>query len=295
MGQRTTKFIKKLRRPRRNRNKRRRPINVLASVLTTLSLYCGLVSIFASITGHFDKAVAFILFAIVFDTLDGSVARLTKSVSEFGKELDSLCDLVSFGVAPAVLIFTSFLPEGAEISKEAGRLSAIPAIFFVICGALRLARYNVYQSGRRDVFTGLPIPAAGGTIAVFVLFARYFEIQGAVAVWLLALLTLGLACLMVSSVHYPKDKLKLFVLAPQHAFRMLGICAIVIAIFHYAMTRSPAIVLFPLSMAYVLFGIVDELIVRVKQRGQVPDDATAAEAKEEPKIELSQTPKDSGV
>jgi len=265
------RLIKKIKRPRTKRRVRRRPINVLASVFTTLNLYCGVVSIFASIGEQYEKAVYLILAAIVFDILDGSVARITKSVSEFGKELDSLCDLVSFGVAPAVLIYTSFPPEGAELTTAAARVNSVPAIFFVICSALRLARFNAYQSDQCNIFTGLPTPAAGGTIAAFVLFARHFELQS--AVWLLAALALGLSYLMVSTIHYPKDKVKLFVLAPRHAIRMLGICAIVIAVFHYA--TSPAIVLFPLVMSYVLFGVVDEVYKYLKQRSRDTSRATA--------------------
>lgn len=259
-----SRIIRKLKRSRRKRRLRRRPINVLASVLTTLSLYCGVASIFASIGTQYEKAVTWILVAVVFDMLDGFVARLTKSVSEFGKELDSLSDLVSFGVAPAVLVYTSFLPSESQLTVAASRINVIPAIFFVICGALRLARYNVYQSGQRDVFTGLPIPAAGVTVATFVLFARYLTLPG--AVWWLNGLTLGLSYLMVSTVRYPKDKLKLFVLAPRHAFRMLAICAILIAIFHYA--TSPVVVLFPLAMGYVAFGLGNELHGYVKRRGE---------------------------
>ena len=237
---------------------RRRPSNVLASLFTTLSLYCGVFSIFTSIAGQAERAVYLILLALVFDTLDGSVARLTKSVSEFGKELDSLCDLVAFGVAPAVLMVTTVGPQDAATGGAPGRLNAVLAILFVICGALRLARFNVYQSEERQIFTGLPIPAAGGTMATFVLWARHLQLEG--SIWLLEPLALGLSYLMVSSIRYPKDKLKLFVLAPQHAFRTLAVCGATIALFHYAWTRSPAIVLFPVGMAYVLFGILYELV-----------------------------------
>lgn len=260
----TTKLRKKIRdrRARRKRRIRRRPINVLASVFTTLCLYCGVVSIFASIRGNYERAVYLIVVAFVFDILDGSVARLTKSVSEFGRELDSLCDLVAFGVAPAVLIHTYFFPEGTAAAP--GRLTSVLAILFVICGALRLARFNVYQAEQRLIFTGLPIPVAGGTLASFVLFANYFALDN--ALWLLCPLAVGLSYLMVSTVHFPKDKLKLFVLAPRHAFRMLATSAIAIALFHYASTRSPAVVLFPLGMAYVFFGIAHETLNYVKRR-----------------------------
>lgn len=247
------------------RETRRRPINVLASVLTTFGLYCGIASIFAGIGGNYIRAAYFIGAAIVFDMLDGPVAKLTNSASEFGKELDSLCDLVSFGVAPAVLIYTAFLREGdvAEGSFVEG-LGSFIAIVYVICGALRLARYNVYQSQVRDHFTGLPIPAAGGTVAAFVLFTLHY--QWHVAMWVLGPLTLVLACLMVSNVRYPKDRLRAFVLSPRNAFRILILCGVGIGVFHFASSRSLAIVLFPMAMTYVSFGLVQEFYARVLRR-----------------------------
>lgn len=257
--------MKKFRRQRFKRELKRRPINVLASSITAFSLYWGLASIFWTMREQYELAAGAIFLAIVCDMLDGTVARLTKSVSEFGKELDSLCDLVSFGVAPAVLIYHAYWREEQMASDPEGRTGAFMAIFFVLCGALRLARYNVYQSGHRESFTGLPIPAAGGTVAAFVLFADYFHLR--VAFWVLGPLTLALAGLMVSPVRYPKDRMKkAFVLAPRNAFRMLVTAALGIAIFHYAVTHSPAIVLFPICMAYVLFGIGDTLWNRLTTR-----------------------------
>ena len=256
--------MKQTKRPKRKQTLRRRPINVLASVMTTFSLYCGIASIFAAIAGRFETAAYFIGAAMVFDILDGTVARLTRSVSEFGKQLDSLCDLVSFGVAPAVLIYTAFLQEGQDIDGVMSRVGSVMAIIYVICGALRLARYNVYQSEVRDYFTGLPIPAAGAVISSFVLFTHYYELR--VAFWVLGPLTLTLAYLMVSTVRYPKDKLKLFVLAPKNAFRFLALCVVGIAAFHYAVQHSPGIPLFLLSLSYALFGIAEGLIARFRRK-----------------------------
>jgi CDP-diacylglycerol--serine O-phosphatidyltransferase len=141
------------------------------------------------------------------------------------------------------------------------------AIIFVICAALRLARFNVYQSELRDFFIGLPVPAAGATIASFVLFTHYFEVN--VAFWVLGPLTVILAYLMVSTFRYPKDRMKALVLAPRNAFRMLVLGVVVIAAIHYASDRSPAIVLFPITSAYVLYGVVDALLVRL-ERKQLP-------------------------
>lgn len=245
---------------------RRRPINALASVITIFSLYFGLASVFWSIRANYVKAAYLILFALICDMFDGTVARLTNSTSDFGKELDSLCDLVSFGVAPAVLIYHAYWQDyESAMPGPIGRTGSGMAIIFVICAALRLARYNVFQSQIRDSFTGLPSPGAGGTIAAFVLFTHYYDLH--VAFYVLGPLTLMLAYLMVSNVRYPKDRLKkIFILTPANAFRVLALSAIVIAVFHYAITHDPAIVLFPLFMTYVMLGIGEEVLIRLRVR-----------------------------
>lgn len=239
---------------------RRRPINVLASAMTTFSLYLGTASIFASIGNEYEQAAYLILAAIIFDMLDGTVARLTRSVSEFGKQLDSLCDLVSFGVAPAVLVFAVYLQHAPKEGSFVGKTGAFVAIIYVICAALRLARFNVYQADRREAFVGLPSPAAGATVAAFVLFLRFFGfIKSNFDYYAVGALTLLMAWLMVSTVRYPKDRMKSFILAPRHAFMALGIIAYAMAIIHYAITISPAIVLFPVACTYVLFGLCDTI------------------------------------
>jgi CDP-diacylglycerol--serine O-phosphatidyltransferase len=261
--------MKRIRRYKFKRDLRRRPINVLASFITALSLYFGLASMFLSMREKYDMAAFAILCAIICDMLDGTVARLTKSVSEFGKEFDSLCDLVSFGVAPAVLTYHAYWREEQMAGNPVGRTGAIIAIIFVVLGALRLARYNVYQSTHRESFTGLPIPAAGGTIATFVLFTEYMNLH--VAFWVLGPLTLILAVLMVSSVRYPKDRMKkALVVSPRNAFRLLALSVVVLALIHYAATHSPSIVMFPLFMSYVLFGVVEDFIARLRGRRAAP-------------------------
>jgi CDP-diacylglycerol--serine O-phosphatidyltransferase len=247
---------------RKRRSTRRKPINVVASALTTAGLYCGIVSIFKAIDGDFKWAAYFIILAQIFDVLDGTFAKLTKTASEFGKQLDSLADLASFGVAPAVLIYTAYLYEANALGLMGGKTGAVMAIIYVICAALRLARFNVYQSEIRDFFIGLPSPAAAATVATFVLFTTYFELH--VAHWILTPLTLGLAYLMVSNFRYPKDVLKDLVLAPKNAFRLLVLCGVAIAVFHKAMDEhSPAIALFPLAAAYVLYGVGDRLYFKL--------------------------------
>ena len=255
------------------------PINVAASAITTFSLCCGIASIFASVRSEYAYAAYWIAAAIILDMLDGTVARLTKSVSDFGKELDSLADMVSFGVAPAVLIYNAYLLEGSVTGDFLAPTGSMVAIIFVVCSALRLARYNVYQADRTDLFVGLPSPAAAGDIAAFTLFCQAFDFQ--VAYWVLGPLTVALALLMVSNVRYPKKTMQVFVLSPRKAFRFLVLVAVGFAAFGYALEYSPAIVLFPLGMAYTLFGIVNELIVFTTRRMRAGRFQEAAEESDE--------------
>jgi CDP-diacylglycerol--serine O-phosphatidyltransferase len=243
---------------------RRRPINVLASALTCAGLYCGMASILSAIDQKYNTAAYFILAALIFDMLDGTVAKLTKTTSEFGKQLDSLADLVSFGAAPALLIYTAYLREEYASGSALRIYGSLVAIIYVICGALRLARFNVFQAEVRDYFTGLPIPGAAMTVASFVLFTDYYGWN--VAFWVLTPLTLGLAYLMVSNVRYPKDRMKSMVLAPKSAFRWLFGFAFIIAVVHYAIQESPSLVLFPVAAFYVLFGVGDETYAWVRRR-----------------------------
>lgn len=274
---------------RRRKMNRRRPINVLASGITTLNLYFGIASIFAAIEGmglrdaaqalQFQKAAYFILAAMVVDTLDGAVARMTKSVSEFGKQLDSLCDVVSFGVAPAVLIYTMFLPGETGYFLRTG---AFIAIIYAICTALRLARFNVFQSEMREYFIGLPSPAAAATVATFALFIIATNFTP--SFWVFGPPTLGLAVLMVSTVQYPKNKMKSLLLSPRLGFRFLVVCAVAIAVFDLARRKDPALVLFPVTAAYALFGLGDTAYRRFLRRSTGSpatgaDSSTASPAK----------------
>ncbi|MEW6586929.1 MAG: CDP-diacylglycerol--serine O-phosphatidyltransferase, partial [Nitrospirota bacterium] len=146
----------------------RKGIYILPNTLTLCGMFLGFYSILASIKGLYLHASWAILLAGIFDGLDGWVARLTHSTTRFGIELDSLSDLVAFGVAPAVLLYKWAL-------MPFGRVGWAAAFFFVACGALRLARYNVQMgSTESKAFTGMPIPGAAGLLATLVIF--YTEI-----------------------------------------------------------------------------------------------------------------------
>jgi len=140
-------------------------VYILPNLLTTGNLFFGYFSIMNSIQGHFDRAAISILLASIFDILDGRVARLTKGTSEFGVQYDSLCDLLSFGVAPAIMIY-QFALHGL------GRIGMMVCFIYMACGALRLARFNVQSSlGKTDGdFTGIPIPMPACLLACYIAF-----------------------------------------------------------------------------------------------------------------------------
>jgi CDP-diacylglycerol--serine O-phosphatidyltransferase len=175
----------------------RRGVYVLPSLITTLGLFAGFYSVIASMRGQFLHAAIAIMAANVFDALDGRVARVTKSTSQFGVEYDSLSDVVAFGVAPAILVYRWAL-------EPWGTWGWLAASLFVTCGALRLARFNVqHDNVEKRHFIGLPIPAAAEMIASTVLLYYYFGGEGAAHKRLVLLLVVYvLAALMVSNVRY---------------------------------------------------------------------------------------------
>ena len=139
-------------------------IYILPSLFTCGNMTCGILSIFSSIAGHFITSAWFLIGALAFDIVDGRIARMTKTTSEFGMQLDSLSDLVSFGAAPAVMMYMLVL-------NTMGKIGVSIAVLYVLCCALRLARFNVLaQSGEiHKHFVGLPTPASAGLIISFVL------------------------------------------------------------------------------------------------------------------------------
>lgn len=172
-------------------------VYILPNLITTAGLFSGFYSIIASFRGDLMIAAIAIMAANVFDALDGRIARVTKTTSRFGIEYDSLCDLVAFGVAPAILVYRWAL-------EPWGTWGWLAASLYVTCGALRLARFNVQLDNvEKRHFVGLPIPAAAEVIASTVLLYYYFGGQGATYRHLIVLLMVySLAGLMVSGVRY---------------------------------------------------------------------------------------------
>jgi CDP-diacylglycerol--serine O-phosphatidyltransferase len=179
----------------------RRGIFVVPATITSLGLLAGFYSMISSIDSHFEFAAVMIALAFICDGLDGRVARMSRSSSQFGVELDSLADVVAFGAAPAALVYAWAL-------RPLGALAAVVCGLYVVGAALRLARFNV-QVGSVDKrrFVGLPVPGAAAMIAGIVLAYSYFELNAPRTLTVIMTpVTLALAGLMISRVPYPSFK-----------------------------------------------------------------------------------------
>ncbi|MGO9117256.1 MAG: CDP-diacylglycerol--serine O-phosphatidyltransferase [Desulfomonilaceae bacterium] len=235
-------------------------IFILPSLLTLTSIFFSFYAIICAIAGEFMLSGALILVAAFFDGIDGKVARLTKTTTRFGLELDSLADVISFGVAPAILMYLWAL-------SPYGRIAWIGAFVFVACGALRLARFNI-QSGTVDPkrFTGLPIPAAAVIVATTVLFFHKIELNPADFMMPLLILTYFIAFMMVSSVKF--HAFKDLTLVKQKPFSSTVGFVLLLAL----IAASPLVVPFFISAAYLISGPILTLVlyVRSKKQTKVP-------------------------
>lgn len=250
----------------------RRAIVIVPSAFTSGNLFFGLWSIVEATRGNFERAGWFILIAGVLDMLDGRIARMTRTGSAFGAELDSLIDVISFGVAPALLMF--------HFQFSRGEWAWLLPLIYVWGTAVRLARFNVEQAGHaKSQFFGLPSPAAGGTIATFVPFSMtpFFQEHLGHLPWplLLAMLLVFLSLLMVSHVPYPVvPRVGIHTWGQRAA---LGLLVIVIA----AAVYVPAYFFFPLAVTFIafgllratLFGFLERLPDRDPLRDEAEDDA----------------------
>jgi CDP-diacylglycerol--serine O-phosphatidyltransferase len=182
---------------------RRRGVYLLPNLLTSAALFAAFYSIISGINGKFEIAAIAIIVAGFLDGMDGRFARMTNTQSDFGEQYDSLADLISFGVAPALLAFNWSLASLSEISTLAGKLGWLAAFLFVACAALRLARFNT-QVGVADkrYFQGLASPAAAGTLVFTIWFFIDNGISGDSVRWLIFFETIVLGILMFSRVRY---------------------------------------------------------------------------------------------
>lgn len=246
----------------------RRVVVVVPSAFTLGNLFFGLWAIVSAYNGNYVWAGWFIMFAVVLDGLDGRVARASNTGTRFGGELDSLVDVISFGVAPALMVYF-------EDFATLGKFAWVLCFLYVTCTAIRLARYNVHAAhgGRPSAwFTGLPSPAAGATLAVSYAFTQtswYPAIapvnaqhQGTVT------LMVVLGFLMVSNVKYPR-----FPTAGFRTVGQLGGLVMYLVILVGALV-APTYFLFPLGVAYVAFGVLRAVVLGLADRGdeRIDDD-----------------------
>ncbi len=220
-----------------------RGVILVPAAITSLGLLAGFYSLISSIHAHFELAAVMIALAVVCDGLDGRVARASRTASQFGVEYDSLCDVVAFGVAPAGLVYIWALgPLGAWAWLVGG--------MYVLCAALRLARFNV-QVGNVDKrrFVGLPVPGAAAAIAGLVLAYSYFELDAPRLLAVVATpLTVALAGLMISRVPYPS--FKSFDLHRRAPLELLVAVLLALGV----MIALPQLSAFVVASAYVLSG-----------------------------------------
>ncbi len=228
----------------------RRAVYIVPNAITATSMFFGFLAITWAVQGRFTGACLALLVSALMDGLDGKVARLTHSASEFGVQFDSLADLVAFGIAPAVLLFQWQL-------MHLGRLGVAIAFVYAACGAIRLARFNVNaHTGSKRYFIGLPIPAGSCTLVCYVLFAQYMaESLPGLTLALAAVLTFGVGLLMVSNVRY--FSFKEYDIFRAHPYRTLVAFLILLALLY----SEPRVVGFLYCALYIVSGLVYTFIL----------------------------------
>ncbi|WP_037940280.1 CDP-diacylglycerol--serine O-phosphatidyltransferase [Sulfurospirillum arcachonense] len=216
---------------------------IFPNLFTAASAFLGMIGIIASSNGQFEKAAIYILLSLVFDGLDGRVARLTNTTSKFGAEFDSLADVIAFGAAPSMLFYFS-------IGHQFGKLGALFCAMYVVFGAIRLARFNVMSiSTEPSVFIGIPIPGAAVVLTMWILtYLEYPVMQG---YEILMLLSLGvLSFLMVSNIRYPS--FKKIDLKKANLIKVLIALILVFSLLYLFPIESTTL----LITAYLLYGLL---------------------------------------
>lgn len=234
--------------------KPKKGVYLLPNTLTLCGMFCGFYAILSAINGNFLHAAWAIVLANIFDGLDGWIARLTNTNTRFGIELDSLSDLVAFGVAPAVMMYKwSLIPFG--------RVGWAAAFLFVACGALRLARFNI-QTGTpgSKAFKGMPIPGAATVLASIVIF--YYEFWEGLPEknFFFPFITILLALIMVSTFRY--HAVKEIDFREKKPFWFLIIFVLIL----FAILIHPSTAIFIFAMAYLVWGIIENIYLFIKRR-----------------------------
>jgi CDP-diacylglycerol--serine O-phosphatidyltransferase len=217
---------------------------LLPNLFTAASAFLGIASIIASADGKFVKAAIYIMLSLIFDGLDGRVARLTKTTSKFGVEFDSLADVIAFGVAPAMFFYF-------HTGVDFGRIGMIAAAIFAVFGAIRLARFNIMSPvNEPSVFIGIPIPTAAVLVVMWgLMFDKYPQILGGFE-WTLLILQAAAAFLMVSNIRYPSFKKAN--LKKSSILKVLTSLIIIASVIYLYPIQSFTV----LATAYVLYGLV---------------------------------------
>ncbi|MBW2185266.1 MAG: CDP-diacylglycerol--serine O-phosphatidyltransferase [Desulfuromonadales bacterium C00003068] len=242
--------------PQQRRESLKKGVYILPNLVTSGSLFAGFYGIVSSMNGRYDIAAWFIFISAVLDALDGKVARMTNTTSQFGVEYDSLADLVSFGVAPAILMYSWAL-------QPFGKLGWLAAFLYVVCGALRLARFNVQvETVGSKHFIGLPIPAAASMVGACVLLFYHLGGSGTIRMVSVLILIYCLAVLMVSNVPYYSFKdPELFKRRP---FGMLVLAVVLIIV----IVAQPELMFFLIFLSYIMFSPVIALVAYLRKRRQ---------------------------
>ena len=233
-------------------------IYILPNLLTSASIFAAVLAIIWTAQGAYEGASVAILFAALMDGLDGKVARLTNTASEFGVQYDSLSDLVAFGIAPAMLMWQWEL-------SALGRMGLAAAFIYAACGALRLARFNVSTAavGKR-FFIGLPIPAGGCTVVTFVFCAAHFPaIMASALPYMTLFLAIGVGVLMVSKVRYFSFKEYDFLRA--HPIRTMLFFLLVLG----TVISFPRVMGFVLCAVYIIGGVVYTFVILPRRNRQL--------------------------
>lgn len=268
--------------------KRRRGIFLLPSLFTTGALFAGFFAIIEALKGDFSTAAIAILVAIVLDGLDGRVARLTNTQSAFGAEYDSLSDMVSFGIAPALIVYEWSLSNVGEFAAQWSRLGWLAAFLYAACAGLRLARFNT-QLGKADkrFFQGLPSPSAAAVMVGMVWFSRDLGISGRDLMLLAFGVTIATGLLMVANVPYYSFK-------DFGTGRRVPFVTILAVVLLFVFTSiDPPKIIFAGFVAYALSGPLWWLYRRIRRIGRrAPAGGQAADAPPESDASSSPPPAD---
>ena len=239
----------------------RRGIYLLPNLLTTGCLFSGFYSVVATIDGNFAVAGGAVFIAMLFDGLDGRVARWTGTESPFGKEYDSLADMVAFGIAPAVLVYQWGVVRISEYGHEWRQFGWIIAFFYALCAALRLARFNLHSaSNDKRYFQGLPSPSAAAVVASFIWFFAKWREPGLPGLVLAFAVTGYAAALMVSPFSYLSLKQIDVDKRVKYSYFAFVITPMLILI-HF----DPPTMLFGMFFSYATYGPVQWLVRKLRR------------------------------